>query len=117
LPGAVIGAMYIRGVQYFLPHQYALLASGFGILILLCFLPEGLGGLVYTVRDAYLRWIAGRRNILVPSLVADMRIEEQEEKEAARAIGTALGGLQADEVEVPAAALVTIRQVEAEAVR
>jgi branched-chain amino acid transport system permease protein len=93
LPGAVIGAAYVRGVQYFLPPEYALLASGFGILLLLMFLPEGLGGLVYTVRDTYLRWVADRHRILVPSLVADRRVEEEEEEQASIAIGTALEGL------------------------
>jgi branched-chain amino acid transport system permease protein len=93
LPGVILGAVYIRGVQFFLPPQYALLASGIGILFLLVFLPEGLGGLMYRVRDAYLRWVAGRREILVPSLVADRRVEESEEAQASVAIGSALGGL------------------------
>jgi hypothetical protein len=39
------------------------------------FLPEGLGGLVYGVRDSMLRRVAIRRNILVPSLLADMRVD------------------------------------------
>jgi branched-chain amino acid transport system permease protein len=105
LPGAVIGAAYIRGVQFFLPPAYALLASGFGILLLLLFLPEGLGGLVYRARDAYLRWVASRHGILVPSLVADKRVEEHEEEQASVAIGTALDGLtevSAETVAVPA---------------
>jgi branched-chain amino acid transport system permease protein len=93
LPGVILGAVYIRGVQFFLPPQYALLASGVGILFLLVFLPEGLGGLLYRVRDAYLRWVARRRDILVPSLVADRRVEESEEAQASVAIGSALGGL------------------------
>jgi branched-chain amino acid transport system permease protein len=94
LPGAVLGAVYVRGVEFFLPPAYALLASGAGILLLLLFLPEGLGGLVYAVRDAYLRRVARRRQLLVPSLVADRRIEEAEEARAQVAIGTALGGFQ-----------------------
>ena len=93
LPGVILGAVYIRGVQFFLPPQWALLASGIGILFLLIFLPEGLGGLMYRFRDAYLRWVARRRNILVPSLVADRRVEQSEEEQARVAIGTALGGL------------------------
>jgi len=76
LSGVILGAVYIRGVQFFLPTQYALLASGVGILFLLVFLPEGLGGLMYRGRDGYLRWVARRRDILVPSLVADKRVEE-----------------------------------------
>lgn len=98
LPGAILGAVYIRGVEFFLPVEWALLASGAGILFLLMFLPEGLGGLLYAVRDRYLRWVARRRGLLVPSLVADRRIEEAEEAQAAVAIGTALDGLERDRV-------------------
>jgi branched-chain amino acid transport system permease protein len=76
LPGAVLGAIYVRGAEFFLRSSWALVASGAGILVLLLFLPEGLGGLVYTWRDKYLRWVAKRRGISVPSLVADHRITE-----------------------------------------
>lgn len=76
LPGAVLGAVYVRGTEFFLPPQYELLASGFGILLLLMFLPEGLGGLVYRVRDAYLRRVARRRGLVVPSLLADERVDD-----------------------------------------
>ena len=95
LPGAILGAMYIRGVEFFLPPAYALLASGVGILFLLLFLPEGLGGLVYSVRDGFLRRVAKRRGLLVPSLLADKRIEQMEEEAANVAIGSALSGLSA----------------------
>jgi len=95
LPGAILGAMYVRGVEFFLPPAYALLASGVGILFLLLFLPEGLGGLVYNIRDGFLRRVAKRRGILVPSLLADKRIEKMEEEAANVAIGSALSGLAA----------------------
>ena len=101
LPGVILGAVYIRGVQFFLPPEWALLASGAGILLLLMFLPEGLGGVLYTVRDRYLRWVARRRGILVPSLLADRRVEEAEEEQASVAIGTALGGLTAGSRDEP----------------
>jgi branched-chain amino acid transport system permease protein len=93
LPGVVLGAAYVRGVQFFLPPEWALLASGAGILFLLLFLPEGLGGVLYRLRDGYLRFVARRRGILVPSLVADRRVEADEESQAKVAIDTALGGL------------------------
>ncbi len=73
LPGALLGALYVLGTQWFLPLQWQFLASGFGILIVLMILPTGLGGLLFTIRDQGLRWIANRRSILVPSLVADRR--------------------------------------------
>ena len=48
-------------------------------LFILLALPGGFGGLVYSIRDSYLRWVAKRRGILVASLVADKRVEEEEE--------------------------------------
>ena len=99
LPGAILGAIYVRGAEFFLPAQYELLASGMGILLLLMFLPEGLGGLVYRLRDGFLRWVARRRSILVPSLLADVRVEEPHDAVLVVAEEAALG---ADvEVEVP----------------
>jgi branched-chain amino acid transport system permease protein len=68
LPGAVMGAVYIRGAEFFLPPGWSLVAGGLGILVLLLLLPEGLGGLVYETRDRYLRWVARRRGIVVASL-------------------------------------------------
>ncbi|HZB72698.1 MAG TPA: ABC transporter permease [Acidimicrobiales bacterium] len=69
MPGAVLGAIYIRGAQFFLPSGWELVASGLGILVLLLIFPEGLGGMAYSVRDHYLRWVARRRGVAVPSLI------------------------------------------------
>lgn len=74
IPGAVLGAAYVRGTELFLPPEWSLIASGIGILLLLMFAPEGLGGLVYAVRDRWLRRVAVRRGLLVPSLLADRRV-------------------------------------------
>ncbi|HSP02564.1 MAG TPA: hypothetical protein VLR27_03635 [Acidimicrobiales bacterium] len=71
LPGALLGALYLLGTRWFLPLEWQFLASGFGVLLVLMLLPSGLGGLLFDLRDHALRWIAGRRGILVPSLVAD----------------------------------------------
>lgn len=78
LPGALLGAAYVRGAEFLLPAGWELIASGAGILILLMFLPEGLGGLLYSFRDGILRRVARRRNIVVPSLVADVRVDTAE---------------------------------------
>jgi branched-chain amino acid transport system permease protein len=75
IPGAVLGAAYVRGAEFFLPAQWALIASGAGILVLLLILPEGLGGALYQVRDFLLRRIAKRRHLHVPSLIADRRVD------------------------------------------
>ena len=90
LPGAILGAAYIRGAEFFLPTGWSVIASGLGIVVLLLFLPGGLGELVYRVRDALLRRVAARRGVHVPSLVADVRVEDDE---TPIALGAALGGL------------------------
>jgi branched-chain amino acid transport system permease protein len=90
LPGAVMGAVYVRAAEFFLPAAWSLLASGLGILLLLVFLPEGLGGLVYKARDAYLRRVANKHGLIVPSLLADKRVNNEE---APVVIDTALSGL------------------------
>jgi branched-chain amino acid transport system permease protein len=68
ITGVVIGAVYVWSTQYFLHGGWSLVASGFGILLLLIILPEGLGGLLYEIRDRLLRLVAFRRGISVPGV-------------------------------------------------
>ena len=56
--GAVLGALYLLGTRWFLPSDWQLLASGVGVLIVLMVLPEGLGGLLYRVRDRFLHHVS-----------------------------------------------------------
>jgi ABC-type branched-subunit amino acid transport system ATPase component/ABC-type branched-subunit amino acid transport system permease subunit len=82
--GAVIGAAYLTFVDYssFTREPLSrLFASGIGVLIVLLIFPGGLGGLVYDLRDRVLRVIARRRNIVVPSLLADVRVEDVTEEQ------------------------------------
>jgi branched-chain amino acid transport system permease protein len=76
LPGVLLGAAYVWGTQYFLPGQWTFLATGAGLLLILMVLPGGLGAVLYDVRDWLLRQVAKRRGLVVPSLVADVRVEE-----------------------------------------
>ena len=76
ISGALLGAGYVRGAEFFLPAQWSLIASGVGILLLLVVMPEGLGGGLFRMRDAILRRIAIRRGIHVPSLLEDRRIDD-----------------------------------------
>jgi branched-chain amino acid transport system permease protein len=76
LPGVLLGAAYVWGAQYFLPGQWSFLATGAGLLLILMVLPGGLGAVLYDTRDWLLRQIAKRRGLVVPSLVADVRVEE-----------------------------------------
>jgi branched-chain amino acid transport system permease protein len=76
LPGVLLGATYVWGTQYFLPGQWQFLATGAGLLLILMILPGGLGAVLYDTRDWLLRQVAKRHGIVVPSLVADVRVEE-----------------------------------------
>ena len=72
--GVLTGAIYLGCVQLFI-HNTAtqLFAGGIGVLVVLLFFPSGLGGLVFAARDAFLRRVALREKILVPSLLGDLR--------------------------------------------
>lgn len=80
IPGALFGAAYQTIIE-FSPFSRAtetrLFASGLGVLFILLVLPAGLGGLLYDIRDALLRWVARRHDIVVPSLLADVRVLEE----------------------------------------
>ncbi|MHB1855119.1 MAG: ABC transporter permease [Acidimicrobiales bacterium] len=82
LPGVVLGAIYVWSTGYFLTGGWAIIASGGGILLLLMFLPEGLGGLLYMLRDLGLRRVAKARHLEVPGLLARV-IEDRDEGAAA----------------------------------
>ena len=79
IPGAVLGAVYVYGSIYLLKPGFQFLATGAGLLVLLMFLPGGLGELVFRIRDRLLRVVADRRRMLVPSLIADRREAEPTE--------------------------------------
>jgi hypothetical protein len=82
LPGAMLGALYVRGLPL-LPvlrdiDQISLLTTGLGLLLLLLFLPGGLAEGMFRVRDRWLRKVAAKHNVLVPSLVADALVVQDE---------------------------------------
>jgi branched-chain amino acid transport system permease protein len=94
VPGAILGALYIKGTQYLLAGPWAFFASGIGVLGLLLVLPEGLGALLYRARDAFLRRVAQRRGIVVSSLVADVRVADRAEVDLAE--GESVLGFEVD---------------------
>jgi ABC-type branched-subunit amino acid transport system ATPase component/ABC-type branched-subunit amino acid transport system permease subunit len=63
ITGAVIGAVYVQSVQYFLPQSLQLLATGAGLLLLLMFFPEGLGGVAFRIRDWWLARVESRQRV------------------------------------------------------
>ncbi|MEX2293638.1 MAG: ATP-binding cassette domain-containing protein [Acidimicrobiales bacterium] len=82
LPGALIGAAYLTFLNYspFTASPTSqLLASGVGVLLILMFIPAGLGGKFYDLRDRALRAIAKARGVIVPSLLADVRVVEDDD--------------------------------------
>jgi branched-chain amino acid transport system permease protein len=78
LPGALLGTLYIGIMKYGdLSNGAQLLATGFGALVLLYVLPGGLAQVFYGARDSLLRMLAARRQVVVPSLIADVRVDTQ----------------------------------------
>lgn len=76
LPGALLGATYVRGADFFLPLEWQFLATGAGLLLVLLVFPSGFAGVLADLRDGYLRKVADRRGLVVPSLLADVRVED-----------------------------------------
>jgi hypothetical protein len=87
--------VYVRSVEFFIGGGWALLASGAGILLILLVLPGGLGAGMYRLRDEILRYIAKRRGIIVPSLLADIRTEDVVEEEEIE-LGEVLAAVEAE---------------------
>jgi branched-chain amino acid transport system permease protein len=72
LTGAIAGVLSFKLLeQWQALDEFRLFVTGAGLLVVLFFLPGGIGQLLFDARDRYLRWVANRRGILVPSLVAD----------------------------------------------
>jgi branched-chain amino acid transport system permease protein len=81
LPGALLGAVYVQGGDFFLPLEWQFLASGAGLLLILLVFPAGLGAVLAELRDMALRRVARRRGLVVPSLVADVRVPDASEQD------------------------------------
>jgi len=83
--GAMSGVFFFRILDFLLAKQFSgevvtilrYSLSGAGLLWILYFLPGGLWQFVQRQRDRYLRRVAARRQLLVPSLVADRREDDE----------------------------------------
>ena len=71
IPGALFGAFLVRGVTWWLPVEWQILATGTAMLLVLLLFRGGLGAVFADLRDIWLRRVAVRRGISAPSLVAD----------------------------------------------
>ncbi|HEY4376512.1 MAG TPA: ATP-binding cassette domain-containing protein, partial [Acidimicrobiales bacterium] len=74
ISGVLMGVALIEVLSYSFP-KYQLVFTGVGLLLVLLFLPGGLAEGVQTIRDRLLKRVAARHQILVPSLVADRKVE------------------------------------------
>jgi branched-chain amino acid transport system permease protein len=90
LSGAVLGAAYVEAAQHFLHGGMQLLATGAGLLLLLMFVPGGLVELGHNIRDRWLRTVARRRGLSVPSL--SERPDEVDQVSVAEPVPSLTGG-------------------------
>ena len=75
----LVGAIYLATTNILIHDaSLQLLASSFGVLGILLFFPSGLGALVFSARDGWLRRIALRNRIFVPSLLGDRLLQGEE---------------------------------------
>ena len=86
LSGSLVGVLYVALVNIFVQEQFLqFLASGLGVMVILLFSPGGLGGILFALRDSWLRRVAMRHRIFVPSLLGDFRVLDGEHTRAALA--------------------------------
>ncbi|HVE93267.1 MAG TPA: ABC transporter permease [Actinomycetota bacterium] len=78
IAGPLLGALFVGGLTIFLREGVTVSTAGAALLLLL-FVPGGMSQVVYGVRDALLRRVAERHRIVVPSLVADTRVDLTDE--------------------------------------
>ncbi|WP_436795165.1 branched-chain amino acid ABC transporter permease [Actinospongicola halichondriae] len=80
LGGAIAGVVIVKGISLFGEEALdglSLLVTGPGLLVVLLFLPGGLAEGFFALRDRYLRHLAGKHGLVVPSLIADvLRVED-----------------------------------------
>jgi ABC-type branched-subunit amino acid transport system ATPase component/branched-subunit amino acid ABC-type transport system permease component len=76
--GSILGALFLQSTIWFsdvVPTRFQFFfeqaGSGAGLIIVLMVLPGGLGSLLYKARDSWLRNVARRHDLVVPSLIAD----------------------------------------------
>jgi branched-chain amino acid transport system permease protein len=83
MTGVFAGAIYLEGLTWLRPdvpqafqNVLALLGTGAGLILILMFLPGGVGSLIYQIRDRVLRRVAAHHDVVVPSLIADMAVRD-----------------------------------------
>ncbi len=113
--GVLLGILifkYLESITAF--GQYHLAISGAALLWVLQVLPGGFGQVVYDLRDRALRRIAGRRHILVPSLIADKRSVGAGESEQPDDLLSTMAALASNDAPHPKAGRTADRTAELE---
>jgi branched-chain amino acid transport system permease protein len=78
VPGALLGALFVRGVTWWLPVEWQILTTGAGMLVVLLVFRGGLGAALADLRDALLRRLAVQRGIDAPALTGTVLPEPEE---------------------------------------
>jgi branched-chain amino acid transport system permease protein len=99
--GGVLGALFLKGGEWWLPGMWRLFASAAGVLFVLLALPGGLSGAIYRLRDGWLRSVAKRNNIIVASLLADVRTDVPDAEVPPAAVVEAFEREHVEEVAAP----------------
>jgi branched-chain amino acid transport system permease protein len=84
LAGGVAGSVIVQSVYLFGDPRIegiSLLVTGPGLLLALMFMPGGFAQAGYGLRDRFLRNVAAKHDIHVPSLVADRRVVSSPEED------------------------------------
>ena len=68
MPGALLGALFVRGVTWWLPVDWQILATGAGHALVLLVFRGGLGAALADARDVLLRWWHGGAASRSPAL-------------------------------------------------
>jgi hypothetical protein len=88
VPAAVVGLIFFEAFVQFGPRLYSGLGDNFIAIVPLLFTgpllllnlyqyPGGTAEVAFERRDRFLRRVANRHDILVPSLIADRRVEDE----------------------------------------
>jgi branched-chain amino acid transport system permease protein len=101
LSGAISGVLLFKFLETWQwLAEYRLVVTGVGLLVVLYAVPGGIGQVMFNIRDRYLRLVANRRGIVVPTLVADKRVEGEAEHAADEA-GLLASALASDDDTMP----------------
>jgi branched-chain amino acid transport system permease protein len=74
--GALLGVFSLRLLEQVVSGAVRLVITGAGLLVILLFLRGGIAEALMRVRNVFLRMVAKRRGIVVPSLLADKRVTD-----------------------------------------